>query len=50
MLYGAQPKEILQTAVNLTRYTEMRRGGHFAALEEPKLLAKDVFDFVDEIL
>ena len=27
----------------------MPRGGHFAALEEPELLAKDVFSFVEKL-
>jgi microsomal epoxide hydrolase len=31
---------------NMTHYTDMPRGGHFAAMEEPKLLAHDVFKFV----
>jgi pimeloyl-ACP methyl ester carboxylesterase len=30
---------------NLIRWTEMPRGGHFAAMEEPELLAADVRDF-----
>ncbi|CDW54362.1 epoxide hydrolase 1 [Trichuris trichiura] len=31
--------------VNIIRSTNMPRGGHFAALEEPKLLAEDIFGF-----
>jgi microsomal epoxide hydrolase len=31
---------------NVVRYTIMPRGGHFAAMEEPKLLADDVIAFV----
>lgn len=50
LLYGGQPRELLETAVNLTRYTEMMRGGHFAAFEEPKLLARDVFEFVGSLI
>ncbi|MCW2913626.1 MAG: Epoxide hydrolase domain protein, partial [Actinomycetia bacterium] len=30
---------------NLTRYTRMPRGGHFAAHEEPELLANDLIEF-----
>jgi hypothetical protein len=30
---------------NLTRYTVMPRGGHFAAHEEPALLAADITEF-----
>ena len=31
---------------DLRRYTEMPRGGHFAAFEEPELLAEDVLAFL----
>lgn len=31
---------------NLIQVTRMPRGGHFAALEEPKLLSDDVWKFV----
>ena len=34
---------------DLRRWTEMPRGGHFAAFEEPELLAGDVLDFLDEV-
>jgi pimeloyl-ACP methyl ester carboxylesterase len=27
---------------NVQRWTEMPRGGHFAAMEEPELLAEDI--------
>ncbi len=30
---------------NVQRCTEMPRGGHFAAMEEPELLAKDIKAF-----
>ncbi|MEO8257743.1 MAG: epoxide hydrolase family protein [Acidobacteriota bacterium] len=30
---------------NLVRWTEMPRGGHFAAMEEPQLLAQDIREF-----
>jgi hypothetical protein len=30
---------------NLQRWTEMPRGGHLAALEEPDLLVDDIRDF-----
>jgi pimeloyl-ACP methyl ester carboxylesterase len=30
---------------SLVRWTEMPRGGHFAAMEEPELLADDVRSF-----
>jgi hypothetical protein len=31
------------------RWNEMPRGGHFAAAEEPKLLAADLAEFRDEL-
>jgi epoxide hydrolase len=30
------------------RFTEMPRGGHFAALEEPELFVKDLQEFFGE--
>ena len=30
---------------NIKRWTEMKKGGHFAALEQPDALAKDVTEF-----
>lgn len=34
---------------DLRRWTPMPRGGHFAAFEEPELLATDLLSFLDEI-
>ena len=34
---------------DLRRWTEMPRGGHFAAHEEPQLLADDVLAFAGEL-
>jgi pimeloyl-ACP methyl ester carboxylesterase len=34
---------------DLRRWTEMPRGGHFAAFEEPELLAEDLLALLDEI-
>ena len=39
------PKEWAERSFNVCRWTEMPSGGHFAALEEPELLAEDVRDF-----
>jgi pimeloyl-ACP methyl ester carboxylesterase len=37
------PREWAERFFNVQRWTEMpRRGGHFAALEEPELLAEDI--------
>lgn len=39
------PRAWVERAYNLKRYTEMPRGGHFAALEEPALLVEDIREF-----
>ena len=36
------PREWAERFFNVQRWTEMPRGGHFAALEEPELLAEDI--------
>jgi pimeloyl-ACP methyl ester carboxylesterase len=42
---GHPPREWAERFYNLQRYTEMPRGGHFAAMEEPQLLAEDLRAF-----
>lgn len=39
------PRSWAERTYNLTRYTDMPRGGHFAAHEEPELLAHDITEF-----
>jgi pimeloyl-ACP methyl ester carboxylesterase len=39
------PREWAERFFNVQRWTEMPRGGHFAALEEPELLARDIREF-----
>jgi microsomal epoxide hydrolase len=39
------PREWAERFFNVQRWTEMPRGGHFAALEEPELLVKDIREF-----
>jgi pimeloyl-ACP methyl ester carboxylesterase len=39
------PREWAERSYDVRRWTEMPRGGHFAALEEPELLASDVRAF-----
>jgi microsomal epoxide hydrolase len=36
------PREWAERFFNVRRWTEMPRGGHFAAMEEPELLAEDI--------
>lgn len=41
------PESLLKNRYpNIIQYNVMQRGGHFAAFEEPKLLADDVYSFV----
>jgi len=39
------PREWAERWFNVQRWTAMPRGGHFAALEEPELLAQDIQTF-----
>ena len=39
------PREWAERFFNVERWTEMPRGGHFAALEEPELLVEDIREF-----
>jgi pimeloyl-ACP methyl ester carboxylesterase len=39
------PRRWVEAQYNVTRWTEMPRGGHFAAMEEPTLLADDIRAF-----
>ena len=39
------PREYGERAYRVARWTEMPRGGHFAAWEEPELLAEDIREF-----
>lgn len=39
------PRELAEHTFNVTRWTDMPSGGHFAALEEPQLLAEEIRAF-----
>ena len=39
------PRSYVERVYNITRWTEMPRGGHFAALEQPELLIEDIRAF-----
>jgi pimeloyl-ACP methyl ester carboxylesterase len=39
------PRSWAERSYHVTRYTVMPRGGHFAAHEEPDLLAADITEF-----
>ena len=42
---GEPPREWAERLYNVRRWTPMPRGGHFAAAEEPELLARDIAAF-----
>ena len=42
---GRPPRSWCEAGYNITRWTDMPRGGHFAALEQPELLVDDVRAF-----
>jgi pimeloyl-ACP methyl ester carboxylesterase len=44
------PRSWAARTYNVTRYTAMPRGGHFAAWEEPELLAEDLVAFFKSVL
>jgi pimeloyl-ACP methyl ester carboxylesterase len=39
---GAPPREYVERLYDLRRWTPMPRGGHFAPVEEPELVARDI--------
>jgi pimeloyl-ACP methyl ester carboxylesterase len=43
------PREFAQRLYNVTRWTPMPRGGHFAAAEEPELVARDIAAFFGDL-
>ena len=44
-VFANVPRKAVEAAYNVVQYTEMTSGGHFAAFEEPELLAADVRKF-----
>jgi pimeloyl-ACP methyl ester carboxylesterase len=43
------PRDFANRFFNVTRWTEMRKGGHFTAMEQPALLAQDIREFALQI-
>jgi pimeloyl-ACP methyl ester carboxylesterase len=39
------PRALAERGFNIARWTAMPRGGHFAAMEQPALLAEDLRAF-----
>lgn len=44
------PKEFAERIFNVQQWTEMPKGGHFAALEQPELLARDIRKFFKSLV
>jgi microsomal epoxide hydrolase len=42
------PRPWVERGYNVTRWTDLPSGGHFAALEEPALLARDLREFCQQ--
>jgi microsomal epoxide hydrolase len=55
--YAEFPKEILRpprslaarTYTDIRRWTTMPHGGHFAALEQPEALAREILEFFNAL-
>ena len=48
-LGATPPRELAERSLRIQRWTEMPGGGHFAALEEPELLAEDIRAFFRDL-
>lgn len=48
-LYSAPPRSWAERAYNITRWSQMPRGGHFAAMEEPDLFVEEVRTWAREV-
>ncbi len=47
---SSPPKEYAQRFFNVQQWTKMPEGGHFAAMEQPELLAEDIRKFVSGLV
>lgn len=43
---GSPPRSLVERLYNIQRWTEMKAGGHFAALEQPETLVEDIRAFL----
>ena len=43
------PRSWIESHFNVKQWTEMPRGGHFAAMEQPELLVQDVRAFFEDL-
>ncbi len=46
---GDPPREMMERLYDVRRWTTMPRGGHFAAIEEPDLVARDIAAFFADL-
>ncbi len=44
------PKNYIEKGFNIIHWSELQKGGHFAAMEQPKLLANDIINFFKKII
>ena len=44
------PRSYIEKGFNIQRWTKMLEGGHFAAMEQPDLLANDITFFFKDLL
>lgn len=44
------PRSFVEKTYNVVHWTEMQKGGHFAALEEPALMLADIRAFVGKVI
>ena len=47
-VYTPAPRSWIKRAYNLTRWTDMSRGGHFAAMEEPEAFVEEIRSWANE--
>jgi pimeloyl-ACP methyl ester carboxylesterase len=44
------PRRYIERGYNVVHWTDMKAGGHFAALEQPDALAADILEFASELV
>src|SRR5215204_1509833 len=44
------PRKFIERGYNIQHWTDIPKGGHFAAIEQPELLAEDIIKFTEKVL
>jgi pimeloyl-ACP methyl ester carboxylesterase len=44
------PRKFIERGYNIQHWTDIPKGGHFAAMEQPSLLANDIIQFAEKVL